>query len=472
MQPVPDSGQPAPAPQVTTRVWGEAVGVLFDPDSGQQRTLNETGLAIWRGLLERASVEAVSDRLVRQYDGLEPDQARVEVRRFVHELRGQGFVVDHALDRRPAEAVAHDTAPEELDLSLTGRCNLRCQHCFYADDMKTRDDLPTEPWLEFFDELGRLAVRRVCLTGGEVMARRDLWTLVDRLVENRMRFTMLTNGTLLDEAAVERLGRAHRRTRLENIQVSVDGPTAEVHDRFRSPGSFSGAVRALRLLKEAGLPLTARVTINRYNVDLLRQTAAFLLDELGLPYISTNSALPVGAAHTHTQQVTLTAQERRRAMVDMVQLADEYDGRILANDGPLAQARHFAAMEQAADDPDQRQPWMGTLSACGCVFSKLAVHHDGTIVPCALLSEATLGHINRDPLPDIWRSHPTLSAMRSRRTTPMRDLSRCQGCRWVEVCNGGCPAHPFSHHGELDRPSDFHCYRKYLEEVDRGDAAP
>ncbi|MFQ5436738.1 MAG: hypothetical protein ACE5FD_17920 [Anaerolineae bacterium] len=45
-------------------------------------------------------------------------------------------------------------SPRSVDVAITGRCNLTCQYCFYADEMVARSDLPTERWLAFFEELG------------------------------------------------------------------------------------------------------------------------------------------------------------------------------------------------------------------------------------------------------------------------------------------------------------------------------
>ena len=51
---------------------------------------------------------------------------------------------------------------------------------------------------------------------------------------------------------------------------------------------------------------------------------------------------------------------------------------------------------------------MGFLTACGCVFNKLAVHHDGVITPCNMLAGLELGRINRDAIKTIWKTHPIL----------------------------------------------------------------
>jgi MoaA/NifB/PqqE/SkfB family radical SAM enzyme len=160
--------------------------------------------------------------------------------------------------------------------------------------MVRRTNLPTERWLSFFDELGRLGVMTVCLTGGEVFTRPDLFELIDGVIANRMRYSLLSNGTLITEKILEQFEIGKRRQRLDSIQISVDGSSAEVHDRSR-PRSFRRALRGLKLLKEAGYPVTVRVTVNRFNVDDLENVARLLLKEVGLSSFSINEAYACGA---------------------------------------------------------------------------------------------------------------------------------------------------------------------------------
>jgi MoaA/NifB/PqqE/SkfB family radical SAM enzyme len=112
---------------------------------------------------------------------------------------------------------------QNINIALTGRCNLRCKYCFYADEMTALRDLPTDKWLAFFEELGRLKVMDVTLTGGEVFTRRDLFELIDGVVANRMRYTLLSNGTLIDEKMLAKFEEGKRRLRLNSIQISIDG---------------------------------------------------------------------------------------------------------------------------------------------------------------------------------------------------------------------------------------------------------
>jgi cyclic pyranopterin phosphate synthase len=117
----------------------------------------------------------------------------------------------------------------DVRISVTDRCNFRCQYCMPAEGL---------PWLDraellSYEEIARLVgllasmgVHDVRLTGGEPLARRELWRLVELLSAdaNVHDLSLTTNGYLL-ERQVEQLVRAG----LRRVNVSLD---ALAPDRF------------------------------------------------------------------------------------------------------------------------------------------------------------------------------------------------------------------------------------------------
>ncbi|MFA7232070.1 MAG: radical SAM protein, partial [Victivallaceae bacterium] len=90
--------------------------------------------------------------------------------------------------------------PEGLDINITNRCNLRCSYCsHFSSGGDTNTDLSTEEWLMFFRELKDCAVKDVTLAGGEPLIREDLRELITGIHDNRMRFSILSNGTLITD---------------------------------------------------------------------------------------------------------------------------------------------------------------------------------------------------------------------------------------------------------------------------------
>jgi SynChlorMet cassette radical SAM/SPASM protein ScmE len=352
--------------------------------------------------------------------------------------------------------------PRSVDLEVTSRCNLRCRYCYYFDNPTVEyKDLSTGEWLQFFDELGRCAVMDVTLQGGEPFIRKDLPQLIAGIYRNRMRFSILSNGTLIDDAIAAFLADTGR---CDFVQVSVDGSCPETHDACRGEGSFVAAIQGIHTLQRHNVPVAVRVTIHRHNVHDLEAIARLLLEDLQLGDFSTNSAGYLGTCRQNASEVMLTTQDRQEAMVTLLRLSEQYDGRIDAQAGPLAEGEMWHRMEEARLKGASPFPDGGYLTACGCHNSKINVRADGVITPCSMLPHMELGRINRDSLIEVWKQHPDLNRLRHRHTIPLTKFEFCAGCPYIPYCTGNCPGLAYTIVGEVDHPSPDACLRRYLDD--------
>jgi len=356
-------------------------------------------------------------------------------------------------------------SPRSLDLEITSRCNLRCRYCYYFNNpVVNYTELPAEEWLDFFSELGELGVMDLSLAGGEPFMREDLPRLIEGIVRNRMRYNLLSNGSLITDDMAAFLASTHR---CNHVQISIDGSRPETHDVFRGKGSFDGALRGLRTLQRHGVPVTVRVTLHRHNVADLEATTHLLLDELGLGSFGTNAAGYLGNCRRYADEVMLTVEDRMLAMQTLARLTECYPGRIQANAGPLAEVRYWSKMEEARRTSAAPFPNGGHLTACGCANSKLAVRADGIIVPCNMLAHIELGRINKDSLFTIWHDHPDLNALRQRYTIPLSSFEFCADCDYQPYCTGNCPALAYTLTGQVNGPSPDACLRNFLAQGGR-----
>lgn len=351
--------------------------------------------------------------------------------------------------------------PREVDIEITSKCNLRCKYCYFFDNPNPiYIDLPADEWLRFFRELGECRVMSVTLQGGEPFIREDLPEIIDGIVKNRMRFSILTNGSLIDD----KIARFIKNTgRCDLVQVSLDGSKPESHDILRGDGSFEGAFSGLGILKRYDIPLTVRTTIHRHNIDDLDKIAYLLLEELKIPSFSTNSAGILGSCRLNADDVVLTINEREETMKRLLYLYSKYPGRITAEAGPLAEALIWNQMIDARNGGDGPPVQGGYLTGCGCSESKLAVRSDGTIIPCTMLTNLEIGKINRDSIKDLWQNSPELNRLRNRKSISLDNFESCRTCEYMEFCTGNCPGIAYSMTGEVDYPSPDACLKLFIE---------
>jgi cyclic pyranopterin phosphate synthase len=139
-----------------------------------------------------------------------------------------------------------------LRISVTDRCNLRCHYCMPQEDYVwlDRQDLLT------FEEVGTLAdvfaeagVRRVRLTGGEPLLRRNLDSLVAMLARKPWLtdLALTTNGVLLGDAA-----RSLREAGLHRVTVSLDTLHADRFQRLTRMEALPQVLAGLEAARRAG----------------------------------------------------------------------------------------------------------------------------------------------------------------------------------------------------------------------------
>ncbi len=167
----------------------------------------------------------------------------------------------------PAVALGH---LDELWFQVTGTlCNLECRHCFIScsPHNHTFGFLDLEMVRRTLDASVPLGVKEYYFTGGEPFLHRDL---VDML-ELTLRYgpaTVLTNGTVLQDAWLERLRRAEEASPYSlEIRVSLDGFTAADNDPVRGPGTFDRILRGVRQLVRYGVLPIVTVTRTRDDQD-------------------------------------------------------------------------------------------------------------------------------------------------------------------------------------------------------------
>lgn len=353
--------------------------------------------------------------------------------------------------------------PRSVDIDITNKCNLRCKYCSHFNSPgEVSTDLPTEEWLRFFEELKSIAVMEVTFSGGEPFYRNDFRDILTGIKKNKMRYSILTNGTLITDEIAKFIASTHR---CNSIQISLDGSVPEIHDACRGVGSFKKAMEGIACLKSYQIPLTVRVTINRYNVNDLENIAELLLEEIGLPSFSTNSATHFGLCKNNAEQVQLTPDEHYLAMNTLQILNNRYSDRIQAQAGPLSNLKAWNKMKkslsQGLEEPSNLG--FGHLTSCGGPMTNIAIRADGVIVPCSLLSHIELGRINEDNLTEIWSHHPQLIRLRERHKISLKDFEFCRGCDYIEYCRGGCPAVAYNILGNEYHPSPDSCLKRFLE---------
>ena len=171
----------------------------------------------------------------------------------------------------PAESEVDRPVGSRLWLYTNFDCNLRCDYCCVRSSPKApRRALGLERIKRIAKEAAELGVREIFVTGGEPFPPVKSSTETLLACAAAVPTTVLTNGMLLVGWRLEML-RAMPRDRI-TLQISLDSPTPELHDRHRGKGTWARALRGIENARSAGFRVRLAATVSTdADADAFRQ---------------------------------------------------------------------------------------------------------------------------------------------------------------------------------------------------------
>ena len=172
---------------------------------------------------------------------------------------------------------------------ITNRCNAKCEHCFYWDELnKDVDEMSLLDYKNLSNNF-KDDVSQVIITGGEPFLRKEIDQISKYFLNNQNIHSLnfITNGVLpdrIEEKLRKILSYASRNTRIL-VNVSIDG-LEEVHDKIRRvPGIFKKLLNTIENLKRLkkeyqNLQISALTTISRDNFHQFKEISNFVEREL------------------------------------------------------------------------------------------------------------------------------------------------------------------------------------------------
>ncbi len=345
-----------------------------------------------------------------------------------------------------------------LCLHVSHDCNLRCAYCFastgeYGGGRKLMTAETGKKAIDFLVvNSGDRVNLEVDFFGGEPLMNWDACKeivayarSIEKSVNKKFRFTMTTNGMLLDDEKIDYLNKE-----MSNIVLSVDG-RPEVHDNMRpcpnGSGSYDRIMPAFRKLAalRGDKDYYVRGTFTKHNLDFSEDV--FHLYREGFDQISME---PVVAPAD--QPYALTEEDLPAVFAEYEKLAD----RILENEknGGWFNFFHFMI------DLDHGPCAIKRLRGCGCGNEYVAITPDGDIYPCHQfvgqenyrMGNVFDGTFNQELKAKFAKAHVG--------TKPA-----CRNCWAKFYCSGGCNANNYFYAGDILNAYDLSCQmqKKRLE---------
>jgi radical SAM protein with 4Fe4S-binding SPASM domain len=313
-------------------------------------------------------------------------------------------------------------APMTLAWEVTRSCPLRCVHCrAEAQRHRRADELTTEEGIALINDVASLGTHVFVLTGGDPLARADIFDLLAHAVSTGMHvgFSPSVTGRL-------RSGALRRAVEVGTgtVHLSLDGAVSATHDAFRGVrGHFNRTRQAIDDVNDLGARLQVATTVSRSNISELAAIAS-LLD--GRASSWTLFFLVATGRAEHADM--LSADDEERALHWLA--SGEFPFAVRTVEAP--KYRRIRAQLNLPVSP-------GVTDGNGFCF----VSHIGDVQPSGFLP-VTVGNVRDRPIAYWYQEHPVFQALRD---TSKRG-GKCGRCEFLEIC-GGSRARAWTATGDL-----------------------
>lgn len=328
---------------------------------------------------------------------------------------------------------------QDVQWSITGRCNYRCRHCFQSACHGVLGEPTLEQCMDIIRQLDECGVKQVALTGGEPLVRDDFFQIVDELLRRDMQvITIYSNGKLITQEFIDEL---KKRDIHPGFQVSFDG--VGYHDWMRGvEGAEEIALNAMRLLHENGFGCASAMCLCRDNIGSIRETVKKLA-EVHCRGLKFQQAMSQGEWANQPEHF-LTYDETLQAYLDYLPQYKE-DGCPIG----IQMEGFFAYSEEDGYSIPSRRgaksiEQLSKLPPCGVIHTSLYVGPNGAIVPCMSMCGAKVEKLFPNmfemPLKDIL-TESSYTDLTSKRVDYVQGTKQeCLECEHRLECCGGCRA--------------------------------
>jgi SynChlorMet cassette radical SAM/SPASM protein ScmF len=344
----------------------------------------------------------------------------------------------------------HDLSPDyplsSLYLYLADQCNLSCGHCWISPDFSQyqKNGISLDSLKKTILEAKSLGLQSVKLTGGEPLLYRDIDALLEFLEAEGINIIIETNGTLFTDRILDSL----KSCSVEQISVSLDAGTAELHDALRGvKGSFDQAIAGLRLLSEYGFEFQVIMTLHRKNCTEI-PGLILLCEELGAGSLKINPLIPCGRGRDLFENKQNLYPSELMELYQMVEKGYSSDNEInIIFDLPVA-LRSIKDIEKRG------------IIECK-ILGILGILANGDFSMCGIgqtTDDLRMGNIYKDSIKDVWQNNSILSDLRQ--DLPNRLKGICGRCIFRFQCLGSCRANAYTITNDLFAPY-FLCQESY-----------
>lgn len=270
------------------------------------------------------------------------------------------------------------SAPCEIAIEITGRCNLDCKYCFKDNCDK---DIPLKELKKILNQIDDMNVFEVCFSGGEPFLHPNILDIFDYCNYKKFNISIVTNGTLFNKKIIKEID---ERDLIDVMQISIDSHLESIHDKIR--GRHRTTITNLHLIKQYCnvLPMIG-IVIHKQNYDSICETLR-ILEPLCNQFHLMN----------------IMATEKSLQYKDLLYLTPDE----IANTWKqIKKCSKSNGINVDIDNHDLKKKETARFTGCTAGKTKIVITPELNIIPCDMTRNLIIGNLKNQTLKDIWNDN-------------------------------------------------------------------
>ncbi len=342
-----------------------------------------------------------------------------------------------------AEISSHNLLKNPLVayLEVSGRCNLKCDHCFVGE--KPQEELSLSEWKRVITECADMGIIALGIGGGEPLIQKDFLQILDHSISAGIKSIIVaTNGTVIPEGMLEFLKEADAKI---TLMISLDSHRQEFHDELRGvKGTFRKVMKTIHEIKTAGQQCALSTVITKDNYKDIKGMWE-LMKDIQIKRWFLERVQPIGSAKESSRAWEPSKEEWEETLSFLF-------GTVYGHDTALA----FGDALRGIFWMFRNEPWFpkdfvreSLYPKCEAGKTSISVTPTGEVVPCVQWRKP-LDSVKNHSLAEIWNENPFYQSLRSLRVD---DIEVCRECEEKKFCGGGCRGVAYDSSGSIYAPN-------------------
>lgn len=311
------------------------------------------------------------------------------------------------------------SAPLDVHIAITNKCNMKCLYC-YANDSKfmKQKDMTLQQLISVVDKCFDANVFKISWSGGEPLYRHDIFDILKYTSEKGFKQSIITNGMLITNEVAKKL---------KELDISVQISLHEITDEIFWD--------KCEVLKNNDIDMVLDVVMD----EKLRGNVGSLIErchDIGIKNIKFGPIIPIGAARNkidlekYKHDIIELLKEIEKYREDKIRIVTQFDNRRYRKELQILGLRELL---------------------CEGATTLLYIDNNGDVYPCPLLKEYKrffAGNILEEEIDDIWQGE----IMQNYRKIDI-DTTGCHGCG--QICGVWCRGLTYAYTGDINAHSPF-----------------